>query len=171
MSDDVEAVLAGLEQRLRALQAEIDEDEAVEPAPAQPAPVEPAPVRVEPAPGGAAAALERFGEDLRRATRELVAAYDRALAETRGVGGVLFRDDVALEADVGLRGLCELAAALEAIEGVAHVELRAYAGGHAAIDLALDRAVALVDDLRRAMRSPFAVVEARQGRLAIAIDR
>lgn len=161
--DDVEAVLAGLEQRLRALQVEIDDEEGEPSAPPPP----PAP----PAPGGAAAALERFGEDLRRATRELVSAYDRALAETRGVSGVLFRDDVALEADVGLPGLCELAAALDAIDGVAHVELRAYAGGHAALDLALDRAVALVDELRRAMRSPFAVVEARQGRLSIAIDR
>ena len=169
MSDDVEAVLAGLEQRLRALQAEIDEDEAIEEPVVEPPPA-PLPTPG-PVPGGAAAALERFGEDLRRATRELVAAYDRALAETQGVGGVLFRDDVALEADVGLRELCELAVALDAIEGVAHVELRAYAGGHAAIDLALDRAVALVDELRRALRTPFAVVEARQGRLSIAIDR
>ena len=168
MSDDVEAVLSGLEQRLRALQAEIDEEETAEEVAAEPPAPAPAPA---PRPGGAAAALERFGEDLRRATRELVAAYDRALAETQGVGGVLFRDDVALEADVGLPGLCELAAALDAIEGVAHVELRAYAGGHAALDLALDRAVALVDELRRAMRSPFAVVEARQGRLSIQIDR
>jgi hypothetical protein len=159
--DDVEAVLAGLEQRLRALQTEIDEDEAPAPEPEPAAPL----------PGGAAAALERFGDDLRRATRDLVSAYDRALAETHGVTGVLFRDDVALEADVGLPGLCELARALDAMEGVAHVELRAYAGGHAALDLALDRAVALVDELRRAMRRPFAVVEARQGRLSIAIDR
>ena len=172
--DDVEAVLAGLEQRLHALQAELEEDGA--PAafapPAGPASSPPPPPPSPPSPP--AAALERFGEDLRRSTRELVAAFDRALAEARGLpagDALLFRDEVALEAEASLRQLCELGAALERIAGIGPVDLRAYAGGHAALDLTLDGAVALVDELRRALPRPFSVVEARQGHLAIQIDR
>jgi hypothetical protein len=102
-----------------------------------------------------------------------VSAYDRALADARGTPaeGPLFRDEVVLEVAVGLRGLCELDRALATIPGVADVQLRAYAGGHASLDLTLDRAVPLVEALRSALPVPVAVVEARHGRLAVELAR
>lgn len=162
VADDVENVLSGLEQRLVELQAELEGEGVAAGAPRRPVAASPAV-----APGDA---LDRFGESLRRAATDLVSAYDRALAETRGLDpgeALLFRDEVALEVDVTLEGLCALSVALRRIEGVAAVSLRAYAGGHAALDLSLDRGVPLVPELRRALGTPVAVVEARHGRLAL----
>lgn len=154
VAEDVDRALSDLELRLRELEAEL----AGEP----PAPREPA-----------ADALDAFGASLRRTAQDLVASYDRALADARGLPAdeaLLFRDEVALDVAVDLDGLCSLAAALGRIGGVASVALRAYAGGHAAIDLVLDGAgVPLVTDLRRALDVPLAVVEARHGRLTLAV--
>lgn len=185
MTDDVETMLAGLEQRLRALQAELDAEEEAPAAPAprpaqgaqQPsvaAPPPPPPPAASASTGGSPAldALDRFGDDLRRVARELVASYDRALADAHGLPageGILFRDEVALDATADLRGLCALGEALPRIRGVAHADLRAYAGGRGAFDLVLDRPVALVAELRGALGVPMLVVEAREGRLAIEV--
>ena len=101
-----------------------------------------------------------------------MASYDRVIASARGLAGgegILFRDEVALDARVDLRGLCALDEALAAIPGVASVELRAYAGGHAALDLILDRGVPLVSELHRTLRLSLSIVEAREGRLAIEV--
>jgi len=48
-------------------------------------------------------------------------------------------------------------------------DLLAYARGHAVLDLRLERPVALVGELRAALRRPFAVTEAREGRMAIEV--
>ena len=146
MADDVETMLADLERRLRALQAEVGRK-----------PVAPAPP---PAPGGEP--LQAFGRDLRR----LVASFDRLLVEAEGAEGIVFRDEVLLEATTVLAGLSALHAALTAIPGVS-AELLAYARGHAVLDLRLDRPLALGTELRRTLRAPFAVTEAREGRMAI----
>lgn len=164
MTEDVETILAGLEARLRALQSELD-DAPDEPPGSDPSPHEypgsdPEPVDPQP--------LEEFGRELRR----LVRSYDRVIASARGLTGgegILFRDDVALDARADLGGLCALDRALAAIPGVASVDLRAYAGGSAALDLVLDRAVPLVSELRRTLRRSLSVVEAREGRLAIEV--
>ena len=155
--DDVDATLADLERRLRALQAELDHPAAA-PAPA-------------PAPGAAPAGdpLEAFGEQLRRTTSDLVGAFERTVREVHGGEEAVFDDQVALDARAGLPELCALASALTGIDGVHAVELRAYAGGHAALDLALDRPVALVAELRRRGGPPFGVVASRPGRLAIEV--
>jgi hypothetical protein len=55
------------------------------------------------------------------------------------------------------------------VPGVHTVDLRAYAGGHAALEIALDRPVALVAELRRTSPLPFSVLEARPGRLAVEV--
>ncbi len=154
MTEDVETILAGLEARLRALQSELDGVDDEPPAPPPPPPQRDA--------------LEEFGRELRR----LVASYDRVVAAARGLPageGIVFHDDVALDARVDLGGLCALDRALAAIPGVVSVELRAYAGGHAALDLVLDRGVPLVSELRRTLRRSVSVVEAREGRLAVEV--
>jgi hypothetical protein len=170
MTDDVESTLETLERRLRALQAELDEaDEPEAPPPRRrpPPPPEP-PASWSPS---SLAALDRFDDDLHRVTRELVASWERASAELRGevADGMVFEGEVALEARADLAGLTALHRALQAIDGVAALSLRAYAGGHAALDVRLDRGVALVGELRRALDAPFAVEDARAGRLDIAL--
>jgi hypothetical protein len=154
MADEVETMLEGLERRLRALQLELDEPE--EPAPVPTRPPDPA----DP--------LDEFGHDLRR----LVASFDRIVAELRGpptAAGYVFTGDVAIDAVVDFGRLCALGRALEQIGGVASVDLRAYAGGRAALDVTLRRPLALVEELRRTMRLPVALIEAREGRLAIEV--
>jgi len=182
MTDDVEATLASLEQRLRVLQSELEADEplgAEEPLgpaeplhrreplrPAEPLPPAP-PAAPAPAPAAAAAdALDRFGAELRR----LVDAWDRTVAELRSDAAehVLFRGGVALEARGELPDLCGLDAALRGIPGVVSVNLRAYAGGAAALEVGLDREVPLVAELRRSLA--FAVVATSGNRLTIALD-
>lgn len=169
MTDDVEETLASLEQRLRALQAELDADEEPAPEPRRFTPREDrrpaAPPRPAPPPGPADA-LERFGAELRR----LVDAWDRTLAEVRAgdAEAAVFRGGVALEARADLAGLCALDRALRDVAAVRSVTLRAYAGGAAALEVALDREVALVAELRRSLA--FDVVEVRGGRLSIALS-
>jgi hypothetical protein len=157
MSDDVETILAGLERRVQQLQAELGD------VPEQPPPPAPPPPETPPA---APDSLERFGADLRR----LCVSYERLLAEMRGTEGLLFSGDVALDATTDFTGLCELKDALDAIPGVT-ADLRAYAGGRAALDLSLERSVALVAELRRTLRLSVSVVEAREGRLTIEVGR
>lgn len=172
--EDVEGTLADLERRLRALQAELAAHEDA-PAPAThedaPAPAgESSPGAVTPTPAPPAGPLDRFADELRSTTARLVASYDRARDAARGAADAdLFSDDVALEARADLPALCALASALASIDGVHGVDLRAYAGGHAALDVGLDRPVALVAELRRAGAPNFGVVEARPGRLAIEV--
>jgi hypothetical protein len=179
--EDVESTLAGLEQRLRALQAELDE-EASTPAPPPPAgerraaPPPPPDLRAAPPPppppGPAAPtdALERFGRELRRLTAELVAAWAELEAQTgRSPDEAVLSGPVAVDARADLRGLSALDRALSAIPGVSWVQLRAYAGGHAALDVALDRPVALVAELRRAVDLPLTVDEVGPDRLTIAV--
>ncbi len=162
--DDLETTLDGLERRLRALQDELD---APGPPPAPPV-VPAAPSAL--APPAPADPLERFGEQLRASAEQLLAAFDRALAEARGgEAGEVFAEDVAVEARTDLPGLCALSGALGDVTGVHQVELRAYAGGHAVLDVTLDRPVALVRELRRAGGPPLAVLEARPGRLAVEV--
>jgi hypothetical protein len=180
MTDDVEETLASLEQRLRALQAELDADEVAPlveeppraearrftpravppPAPAAPAPAAPPAAAPEPAD-----ALDRFGAELRR----LVDVWDRTVADLRNGGAeqVIFRGGVALEARADLRGLCALDRALGTVPGVQRVTLRAYAGGAAALEVALDGEVALVPALRAAL--DFDVIAADPRRLTIAL--
>jgi hypothetical protein len=163
MADDVETTLAGLERRLRALQAELDEPEGSDPPPIA-AGSDPVPVR----PPAPADPLEAFGSDLRR----LVASFDRMLAELRGpstASGYVFTGDVAIDVTVDFDGLCALGRALGEVEGVRSVDLRAYAGGRAALDAVLERPVALVEELRDRIRTPLSLVEAREGRLVIEV--
>jgi hypothetical protein len=171
--DDLEDTLDALERRLRALQAELDAPGAPPPAARPPAEPPPArePVAAPPSPSAPGAdALDAFADDLRATTARLVSAYDAALAAARGAEqGELFDEDVALEARTDLPGLCALAGALRGVPGVHAVDLRAYAGGHAVLDLALDRPVGLVRELRDAAGPPIAVLEARPGRLAIEV--
>lgn len=169
--DDVEATLARLEARLQALQAEI----AAPPARAAPAErsmprreAEVAPART--APTADLDALEHFGHELRQTAGHLVEAYDRALARARGdADGPLFTEDLAMEVRADFPSLCTLHAALAQVPGVHAVDLRAYAGGHAALEIALDRPVALIAELRRTSPLPLSVLEARPGRLAVEV--
>jgi len=168
--DDVEATLADLEARLRALQAELDDD--ADPPRADPsraecrvACAERTQLDTRPAGGDP---LDAFGERLRRTAAELVAAYDDVVGKVRG-GSEPLDGDVAVEARADLPGLCALARALGAIPGVHGVELRAYAGGHAALEVALDRPVALVESLRAGFGPKFGVLEARPGRLVLEV--
>ena len=115
--DDVESAIAGLERRLRALQAELDTERGGAPPPrAAPPPATPrvetaravaerlAPPRAEggrretdPAqpqplarpgsPDPFVDALERFGADLRRLTGELNAAWEQLVEDVRGGRG------------------------------------------------------------------------------------
>lgn len=155
---DVEATLARLEARLQALQAELLGAPVSSPLPSPPA----APPAPDP--------LEDFGRELRRTADHLVEAFDRALTRSRGgADGPVFAEDVAVEVQADFPNLCALHGALGRIPGVHAVELRAFAGGHAALELALERPVALVAELRRASPVPFAVVEARPGRLVVEV--
>jgi hypothetical protein len=170
MTDDVEETLASLEQRLRALQAELDADEEFVPAdpPRFPRAEEPRAHQApppRPAPTPAGDALDRFGDELRR----LVAAWERTAAELRGdaAEAVLFRDAVALEVRADLAGLCALDRALRDVPQVASVTLRAYAGGAGALEVRLDEPVALVPELRRSLA--LAVLAIAEGRLTIAL--
>lgn len=153
MADDVERMLADLERRLQALQAELGHEPDA--GPRAPGPAAPPPPDD---------SLQAFGRELRR----LVASFDRLIAEAHGAEGILFRDEVVLEAATDLGGLAALHEAFTAIAGVS-ADLLAYARGHAVLDLRLDRPVALVVELRDAMRRPFAVTEAREGRMAIEV--
>jgi hypothetical protein len=148
MADDVERMLADLEHRLKVLQAELGQGPPAR-SPAPPPPDD---------------ALETFGREL----RGLVASFDRLLVEAQGAEGILFRDEVVLEAATDLGGLAALHEAFAAIPGVS-ADLLAYARGHAVLDLRLDRPIALVGELRDALRRPFAVTEAREGRMAIEV--
>ena len=163
--DDVEATLADLERRLHALQAELA-DEA--PPAAERRLNRPGVEQVDARSPGEDP-LDAFGDRLRRTAADLVAAYDDAVGQARGGDGDLFDADVALEARTDLPGLCTLARALAAIPGVHAVDLRAYAGGHAALDLALDRPVALVAELRARSAPTFGVLMSRPGRLVIEV--
>ena len=162
MTDDVEETLASLEQRLRALQAELDEEDEPEAPPAEPRrfPREPAP---EPPPPPDA--LDRFGAELRR----LIAVWERTASELRGdtADATTFRGGVALEARADLAGLCALDRALREVPAVRSVSLRAYAGGAAALEVALEREVALIAELRRGLA--FDLVEVSRGRVSIAL--
>ncbi|HEX8206259.1 MAG TPA: hypothetical protein VF587_09395 [Solirubrobacteraceae bacterium] len=155
MTDDVEETLAGLEQRLRALQAELDEP-PLEPPPA------PAP-RITRKPVDP---LDRFGAAL----RDLVAVWEQTAAEMRGdaAEAVLFRGGVAVEARADLAGLCALDRALRDVPAVSSVTLRAYAGGAAALEVGLADAVALVPELRRSLA--FSVLALDERRLTIAVE-
>ncbi len=167
MVDDVEATLADLERRLHALQAEL-EDEA-EGAPAIERRVARPWVEEVDTRSSGDDPLNAFGARLRRTAADLVAAYDDAVGQARGGDGELFDADVALEARADLPALCALSRALAAIPGVHAVDLRAYAGGHAALDVALDRPVALVAELRARSPAPFGVLAARPGRLVVEV--
>ena len=178
MEDDVESTLAGLERRLRALQSEVDAERA-DPAPSLP----PLSRRVEearatePPPmaergggrGPADDAFTQFDIALQRATRELSTAWDRALAASQGTAeGSIVRGELFLEARADLPRLCALHRALSTIPEVGSADLRAYAGGNAALDVVVDRPVALAERLREVL--PLTVLEARPGRLAVALD-
>jgi hypothetical protein len=174
MADDVETTLEGLERRLRALQAELDEPESVGTvtpqtvgtAFSQPVTVPSQPGTVPVRPPVPSDPLEAFGSDLRR----LVASFDRMLSELRGpptAAGYVFTGDVAIDAAVSFDGLCALGRALGDVGGVHSVDLRAYAGGRAALDVVLERPVALVEELRGRIRTPLSLVEAREGRLVL----
>ena len=116
MSEDVEAKLAALEARLNAVQAEVGGAPAPPPGPAPAQPPDP---------------LDQFGVELRRLAAELVAAYDRVLAHERRRPGAQHR--LVLEAQADLAALAALERALRESPGVASVELRAYAAGHASL--------------------------------------
>ncbi len=173
MTDDVEETLASLEQRLRALQAELDADEdapAADPPsrrfpPRPSADVPPRPSADVPPPPLPTDALDRFGAELRR----LVDVWERTVAELRGgeAETVRFRGGVTLEARGDLGELCRLERALRDVDGVTAVNLRAYAGGAAVLEVTLDREVALVGELRRSLA--FSLIEVSGGRLSIAL--
>ncbi|HEX8083997.1 MAG TPA: hypothetical protein VF529_06870 [Solirubrobacteraceae bacterium] len=159
MTDDVEETLASLEQRLRALQAELDAEAEAAP------PLEPRRFPRADAPPPRPDPLEAFGAELRR----LVDVWDQTVAALRRGGGeaMVFAGAVALEARGDLPQLCALERALRGIDGVATVNLRAYAGGAAAIEVALDREVALVAELRRSLA--FDLIAVGDGRLTISL--
>lgn len=118
MSDDVEATLAALEERLRSLEADLSAPPAArasEPARAS-TPADP---------------LDQFGVELRRLATDLVEAWDRVVVAERAAART--RRQVVLEAQADLHALAALERALSAAPGVAGVELRAYAGGHASL--------------------------------------
>ena len=175
MTDDVEETLASLEQRLRALQAELDAEGEIEAAPLEPAALGPPPLDVPrfprapgtpPAPpSGEGDPLDRFGVELRR----LVTLWDRTAAELRGGGAdaTLFHGGVALEARGDLPGLCALDRALRGVPGVSSVTLRAYAGGAAALEVALEGEVALVAELRRSLAFDLLSVDGARISLAL----
>ena len=119
-----------------------------------------------PRPASASDALDRFGEQLRR----LVALWEQTAAELRGGGAdaTIFRDGVALEARGDLADLCALDRALRDVPAVSSVVLRAYAGGAAALEVALDGEVALIAELRRSLS--FDVVEVSGARLSIRVS-
>jgi hypothetical protein len=110
----------------------------------------------------AADPLERFGGELRR----LVELWDETLSELRGEA-MPFSGAVTLEARADLQQLAELDRVLGAVPGVVSVGLRAYAAGHAALDVVLEEEVPLIAALRRSLS--FSVEDARPGRLAIAL--
>src|SRR5688572_6899164 len=89
--DDVEQMLSGLEQRLRALQAELD---APDDAPNVAGSAHTAPPATF---AEALEGLEAFREDLHR----LVERFDRLV----GGEGLVFRGDVLLEAETDLTGI------------------------------------------------------------------
>jgi hypothetical protein len=168
MTDDVEETLASLEQRLRALQAELDAEELAEPPRITRRAEEPLPPAPPPhaAPPPARDPLTEFGEQL----RGLVAAWERTAAELRGEAAeaILFRGGVAIEARADLAGLCALERALRDVPAVSSITLRAYAGGAAALEVGLDHEVALVPELRRSLA--FSVLALEESRLTISVE-
>ena len=181
MADDVERTLTSLEQRLRALQDELDTEAAAEPPeppapapsgaaptgraapPERPAaPAERAAAPQRPAAPAAADPLVRFDAELHR----LLDLWHETVSQLRGEA-FTFSGDVALEVQADFEGLCALDRALRAIPGVVSVTLRAYAAGHGALDLVLDREIALIAALRRTLS--FSVESAGSGRLGIAV--
>lgn len=172
MTDDVEQTLASLEQRLRALQAELDADEEVPEVPEAPRITRrpaPDPARSAPPPADPARAtdpLDRFGAAL----RDLVATWERTAAEVRGEAAeaILFQGGVAIEARTDLAGLCALDRALRDVPAVSSITLRAFAGGAAALEVGLERDVALVPELRRGLA--FSVIALDERRLTIAVE-
>lgn len=200
--DDMESAIAAVEQRLRALQSDLGtEPRPPAPDAPAPTPVRAHRARVEttrsvgerwippravapprsappprpapPAPSDAlVAALERFGEDLRRLTAELADAWDRAVADVKSAQSddELFSGDVAVEVEARLGTLSAIDAALTAIPSVRSVELRTYAGRRAVLDVALDDEVPLVRELRDTLGHPFTVTAVGPGLLAIELS-
>jgi hypothetical protein len=199
--DDVESAITSLEQRLRALQADLD----TEPRPAPAAPVRAHHARVEtassardrwapprpparrqadphprpatPSPSPSPSdhlvdALERFGADLRRLTGELADAWDRVVEDVRGAqhDHEVFSGEVAIEVEARLGTLAAIDAALTGIPRVRSVELRAYAGRRALLDVTLDGEIALVRELRDTLGHPFTVRASGPGLLAIELS-
>jgi hypothetical protein len=170
MTDDVEETLASLEQRLRALQAELDAEEELEPPPTpritRREPQAPPPPTAPPPQPRAADPLDRFGAAL----RDLVTVWEETAAALRGdaAEALVFRGALALEARGDLAGLCALERALHDVPAVSAVTLRAYAGGAGALEVALRDDVALVPELRRSLA--FSVLAIEPGRLTIALD-
>ena len=113
MSDDLEATLTALDERLRALQGDLEGGQILNSGtPADP--------------------LDQFGVELRRLATELVAAWDRVVAHERS-GARTGRHRIVLEAQADLHALSALERALKASPQIRDVELRAYAGGHASL--------------------------------------
>lgn len=114
--EDVDAALERLDRQLDALQAELHA---------------PPPRAAAPPPPSIPDPLEQFGIELRRLADELVAAYDRVLAEERRRRSA--PRTIVLESDADLHALAELERALDGAPHVADVALRAYAGGRASL--------------------------------------
>ena len=107
MSEDPEQTLDALDERLRALQADLAGGQT----PADP--------------------LDQFGVELRRLATELVDAWDRVAAHERGAART--RRRIVLEAEADLHALAVLERALAASPEVRGAELRAYEGGRASL--------------------------------------
>ena len=112
MSDDPEQTLDALDERLRALQADLERGQILQSS-----------TEADP--------LDRFGVELRRLATELVAAWDRVAAAERGAART--RRQVVLEAEADLHALAVLERALAASPEVRGAELRAYEGGRASL--------------------------------------
>ncbi len=169
--DDVAGTLELLEQRLRALESDLAAEMDAPRATAVPPPApEPAPEHDE---------LVRFREQLRRTAAELVEGFDAALAQLQAAwratapgDATVFHDAVELRVSGvrELQTLCALERALARSPAVEALTLRTYGEGVAVLDVGLGGAVPLVAELRAALPAPFTVVDARAGRLAIALS-
>ena len=112
MSDDPSRTLDALDERLRALQSDLEGGQILHSS-------------TEPDP------LDQFGVELRRLATELVEAWDRVVAQQRA--GARTGHRIVLEAQADLHALSALERALKASPQIRDVELRAYAGGHASL--------------------------------------